>query len=60
MTMTQDWKITFYTDGSSEADALMPEVIMLFFYTMAFRWHPCVKFLFPKKSNYKLVFKVIY
>lgn len=29
---------------------LMPEVTMLFFYTMAFRWRPCLTLLFPNKS----------
>lgn len=29
---------------------LMPEVMMLFFYTMAFRWCPCISLLFPNMS----------
>ncbi len=48
------WKSRFCTDGSSLercCDPLMPEVMMLFFYTMAFRWRPCITLLFPDKLN---------
>lgn len=35
----------------------MPEVTKLFFYTMAFRWCPCITLLFPNKSNEFLTVK---
>lgn len=39
----QRLKSCFYTNSSS--DTLMPEVMTVFFYTMALRWRPCVTLL---------------